>query len=127
MKVVAFLALTVLLLSSCASPGHREDQYREASTFNQHDDEAFRAVRLELMSCMGHHAAVVIHGSDDVPFLVEHIAAMCQPIVDKLTKAVQSSGFSPAFTDSYVQTSLSEAKRVVASLILKEKAKESGA
>lgn len=112
--VRCLLVAPTLWLCACAS----------GPTYTDADTRALDPVRKNYEKCIGKTTLEVIDGSDDVPFLVQHIVSACDPQLVPVETYLRGRGFNGYFIQRYMQDKRDEASQVTALFILKTKAQQ---
>ena len=112
-RVVSILigAAMALLLNACAS----QPKYGPA------DDQALEPTRKSYQACLEKETRSLIHGSDDVQFLTQHIIQQCDPALSPAASYLRGRGFDDWYVQRFLQEKRQHAMRATADFILRVK------
>ena len=108
---VSMGAAMALLLGACAS----------RPTYGPSDDQALEPTRRAYQACLEKETRALIHGSDDVQFLTQHIVQQCDPALTPAATYLRGRGFDDWYVGRFLQEKRQHATRATADFILRVK------
>jgi hypothetical protein len=99
------------MLCACAS----QPRYGPA------DDQALEPTRKSYQACLEKETRSLIHGSDDVPFLTQHIVQQCDPALSPAASYLRGRGFDDWYIGRFLQEKRQHAMRATADFVLRVK------
>lgn len=100
-----------MLLAACAT----------TPEFSSGDSATIKPMREKHLGCTARNAATLIDGTNDVAFLVKHIASLCDPLLQPIHDYLISRGFSETYARAYVGAIREQHAQINATEILKIK------